>query len=204
MLSSAVLSPQALLESIFVQLQIRHRAHRFSLPQPIRMRITANNPDQTVEKQLMEYQDFLYIDLELKKWVVCLGMHQTDNGDHYSADLSALPIFNRQLKLKEAVKETKARLGSSRTFYHSLLCGRTDNVLCFPLESRYCELMQALSVIDPNSFWVEPRYRHVDLGDNVFREPHSQSGFFQDEALGHFIDLIDNILLLPDERAQKR
>ncbi len=198
MSTSATLGPQVLFQNIFMELQSRFAAPEIKLDKSIRTIVMANNPEHAVEKQLMEYDRFLYLRLERKLWILCLGRHHANNGDNYIADLSALRIFDTKLQAVETIAEIKARLKSSRTFHYSLLCGRRDNALCFPLESTHYEMMQALSDIDPNSFWVEARRHHHDFGDGEFREPRTLAGFYEEGALAHFVNLTTRVLAMPD------
>jgi len=199
MSNRAALDPQGLLEIIFSELHQQFDAQELNLARSIRTRIMADNPEHTVESQIMEYYRFLYLRLPKKLWILCLGKHAVNNGDNYVADLSALRIFDSRLQAVETIPEMKARLRSSRTFFYSLLCGRRDNVLCFPLESTHYEAMQALSDTDPNSFWVEPHLHHHDFGDGVFREPRSMPGFYEASATEHFVNLVVNVLTMSDQ-----
>ncbi len=198
MFSSEVLNTKWLFTNIFECLQIKFDAQEISLDRPIRAVITANNTEQRLENQRMQYNRFLYLRLAKKIWILCLGANETDDGVNYIADLSALRIFDTKLQAMETIAEIKARLRSSRTFHYSLLCARASNDLLFPLESMHYEMMQVFSDVDPNIFWVEARHRDLSFGDNQFRDPHLQAGFYKENALTHFVNLMANVLVTPD------
>ena len=198
MFSSEVLNTKGLFADIFECLQIKFDAQEISLDRPIRAVITANNKEQKLENQRMQYNRFLYLRLAKKIWILCLGASEANDGVSYIADLSALRIFDTKLQAMETIAEIKARLRSSRTFHYSLLCARASNDLLFPLESVHYEMMQGFSDVDPNIFWVEARHRDLSFGDNQFRDPHLQAGFYQENALTHFVNLMANVLVTPD------
>lgn len=200
-----MLTTKALFDQVFVNFLQQDNTQELFFRQPIVAHVVTCPQDANLVKQSMSYVRFVYMNLQGKIWILCIGQHQflntVDNNGVYQADLAMFRILG-DLEPADVWVPIKARLRSSRTFYYSVVCGNHDNELCFFPESKYYELLQVFSHDKKlNNFWMPPRYQHVDIQDGRFNEARSGHGFFQTEAVPYIVNLVNSVISASDTKA---